>query len=288
MTALGERPARAARSLVCTVRGCGLALDLAGRSLRCTRGHAFDLARSGYVNLLQPQDRRSRAPGDSPEAVAARRRFLDAGHEREIVARVCELAASLAGPDSLLLDVGCGEGTYTTAMREATGALAVGIDLSATAVDLAARRDGETLWVVANADRSLPLAAGSVALATSITARRTVAEMRRVVAPGGSVLVVLPAADDLAELREVALGRADVRSRAESLERDVGGAFSIVLHGRVAVRARLDRDAARDALAGTYRLGRGARAASLDAIGSLEVTLSRELFVLEPELRGGA
>ena len=29
----------------------------------CPRGHAFDVARSGYVNLLQPQDRRS--PGQS-------------------------------------------------------------------------------------------------------------------------------------------------------------------------------------------------------------------------------
>ena len=41
---------------------------------------AFDVARSGYVNLLQPQDKRSKTPGDTPEAVAARRRFLDRGH----------------------------------------------------------------------------------------------------------------------------------------------------------------------------------------------------------------
>ena len=37
----------------------------------CPRGHSFDVARSGYINLLQPQERRSRNPGDSADAVAA-------------------------------------------------------------------------------------------------------------------------------------------------------------------------------------------------------------------------
>ena len=37
-----------------------------GPRLACDAGHAFDRARSGYVDLLQPQDSRARAPGDPP------------------------------------------------------------------------------------------------------------------------------------------------------------------------------------------------------------------------------
>src|SRR4051794_4699635 len=83
-------------TLLCPVRGCGepLAgaprparaggggepLAAAARALACPRGPRFDRARSGYVTLLQPQDRRSRQPGDSREASLARRRLYAAGH----------------------------------------------------------------------------------------------------------------------------------------------------------------------------------------------------------------
>ncbi|MGH9695411.1 MAG: putative RNA methyltransferase, partial [Bryobacteraceae bacterium] len=45
----------------------------------CARRHSFDIARSGYINLLQPQDRRSKQPGDTKAAIAARRRLHDRG-----------------------------------------------------------------------------------------------------------------------------------------------------------------------------------------------------------------
>ena len=48
----------------------------------CARGHSFDFARSGYINLLQVQERRAKDPGDSLEAMAARRRL----HERGVTA----------------------------------------------------------------------------------------------------------------------------------------------------------------------------------------------------------
>ena len=41
--------------------------------------HSFDVAREGYVNLLLAGQRRSRQPGDSPEMVLARQRFLATG-----------------------------------------------------------------------------------------------------------------------------------------------------------------------------------------------------------------
>ena len=51
-----------------------------GRSLRCPAGHSFDQAAEGYVNLLPVNARRAKDPGDNKEMVAARRRFLQAGH----------------------------------------------------------------------------------------------------------------------------------------------------------------------------------------------------------------
>ena len=44
-------------TLLCPVRNCHLPLARDGRRLVCAGGHSFDVARSGYVNLLQPQDK---------------------------------------------------------------------------------------------------------------------------------------------------------------------------------------------------------------------------------------
>ncbi|MGW0431575.1 putative RNA methyltransferase [Micromonospora sp. NPDC003197] len=75
------------RNLRCPV--CGLALALAETSIRCPRGHSFDIAKQGYVNLLT-----GRAPhvGDSPEMVAAREEFLTAGHYQPISTALAEAA----------------------------------------------------------------------------------------------------------------------------------------------------------------------------------------------------
>ncbi|MEV4454854.1 putative RNA methyltransferase, partial [Microbispora sp. NPDC049633] len=60
--------------LVCPA--CGTAIHLADGSVRCARGHSFDVARQGYVNMLT----RPAGTADTPAMVAARARFLEAGH----------------------------------------------------------------------------------------------------------------------------------------------------------------------------------------------------------------
>src|SRR6266568_625653 len=93
--------------LLCTVRECHQPLRREERRFVCACGHAFDIARSGYVNLLQPNERRSRNPGDSAEAVAARRRLHDRGLLEPILLAVRTMAS---GDD--VLDVGCGDGYW--------------------------------------------------------------------------------------------------------------------------------------------------------------------------------
>ena len=48
-----------------------------GKTLACGLGHSFDVAKDGHVNLM---GRGARATGDTAEMLAARRRFLNAGH----------------------------------------------------------------------------------------------------------------------------------------------------------------------------------------------------------------
>ena len=267
----------------CPVRGCALGLQrLAGR-FACGAGHSFDVSRSGSLTLLQPQDRRSASPGDSAEAVAARGRALAAGAGDELARQVVALVDAHAPPGPLaVLDVGCGEGSFLRALAAARPIAACGIDLAARAADAAARAMPGALIVIGNADRRLPWADAVFDVVLSITARRPVAEMRRVLRPSGVLVVAIPAEDDLIELREAVLGRGDRRDRLASVREELREAFVEREHRVARARPTLDPAVQRDLLASTYRGARASQQPRLEALVPSPVTLAQDLLVLSP------
>ena len=73
--------------------------SVSDRAFVCPAGHSFDLARSGYVNLLQPQDRRSTEAGDSQSSLSHARAALEqAGIGRALIDAVIESIVALDLP----------------------------------------------------------------------------------------------------------------------------------------------------------------------------------------------
>lgn len=260
-------------TLLCTVRGCGLPLDRLNGRYRCSNGHSFDVARSGYVNLLQPQDRRSSKPGDRKEAVDARRRLADAGYGAALSTRIAELIGSF-GQRASVLDVGCGEGSHVGRVAAATGAEAAGVDLSAEAIELAARRYTALTWVVANADRGIPFADSSFDVIVSVTARRNRSEFARLIRNGGRLFIAVPSADDLAELRAAVQGEAREEPRLDNLLAELAPEFELESHEVIRERKELGRDELLDLLTATYRGMRHRERERAVAIERLAVTMS--------------
>lgn len=275
------RRARAESVLACSVRECGSPLARENKSFRCERAHAFDVARSGYVNLLQPQDRRAKHPGDSAEAVAARRALLDAGFGAALAASLGAAIEEFAlARDSIALDAGSGDGHFLAALAERFGLCAIGIDISTFAIEAAAKRHRDVTWLVANADRRLPVRDASLDLVLSIDGRRNPEEFARVLRSNGALVVAVPAEDDLAELRAAVLGEAHAKDRAAVVEAEFAGRFRVV--SRRIARALVQLDAAGLArlAAATYRCARRGEGAKLDALDALSVTTSHHVMVL--------
>ena len=253
--------------LLCPVRDCHLPLVREERRVFCPRGHSFDIARSGYINLLQPQDRRSKQPGDTVAAIQGRRRLHDRGVTEPLLDAIAEVIAP--SPGDIVLDAGCGDGFYLGSLARRTGFAVHGVDISVPAVDAAARRYPGCEWIVANADRFVPYADRSFSIVLSITARMNTGEFRRVLGEGGRLLVALPAPGDLIELRGA--GRDRVARTIDTFARD----FRLVNKLRVSTTADLDAAAVDDVLHSIYRPLRSEPAQAMQVTFSLDLLLFR-------------
>lgn len=179
------------------------------RSLVCSNGHSFDIAKSGYVNLLPVQNKRSKDPGDSKEMVAYRQSFLNLNHYFPIVTHIHEqFPAILANKTSCrVLDAGCGEGYYLHHLAQAFASQdvqldRVGLDISKWAVTAASKRDKSATWIVGS-NAGLPLQDDSLDLVMCLFGFPVFSEFYRTLSNDGYLLLVESGEDHLIELRKI-------------------------------------------------------------------------------------
>jgi 23S rRNA (guanine745-N1)-methyltransferase len=186
----------------------GEPLQVGALSWRCAAGHSFDIASQGHVHLLPVQHKRSRDPGDSKEMVAARRRFLEAGHYQPIAETVARSVLSGLAPDARFscLDAGCGEGYYLRQLASrlvpGQGLELLGLDISKWAVLAAAKSEKQGTWVVGS-NAKLPVLSASVDRLLCMFGFPVFGEFARVLKPGGRLVMVDAGPDHLRELRAI-------------------------------------------------------------------------------------
>jgi 23S rRNA (guanine745-N1)-methyltransferase len=142
-------------------------------------------------------------------------------------------ATQQAAPPLAILDAGCGEGYYLGRLgahlraQSAAAPMIFGMDIAKEAVRLAASRYPQGRFVVADVHTRWPFANASIAVLLDIFAPRNPAEFARVLVPGGLLLVALPTANHLAELREhVPLLQIEPDKHERVIER-LAGAFAL-------------------------------------------------------------
>lgn len=188
--------------LVCPV--CGGELAPEGRSYYCAKRHCFDIAKSGYVNLLPPSG--SGRHGDDRVMVRARTEFLSRGCYEPLARRICERAAEFCGSGSVIVDAGCGEGYYSAMAEEASGAELIGIDISKEAL-IAASRRSRSMRLVAASTAAIPLPDGCADAVLNIFSPLFPEEFSRILRPEGRLIRVVPMERHLYELKELIYDR---------------------------------------------------------------------------------
>ena len=200
--------------LVCPV--CGDVLQLGGpqmRSLVCSVGHSFDLAKQGYVNLYRGKPINEY----TKESFQERQVILQRGMYAHLLEEICSFLRKTleSGMDSVekkvLVDAGCGEGYYTREIAQQFDHLQMyGTDLSRDSIQLAAGTangmgagPAEIKWFVSDISK-LPVADGSVDYVLDIFTSANYQEFQRVLGEEGYLIKIIPGEGHVKELREAA------------------------------------------------------------------------------------
>ena len=173
------------------------------RSLICENGHCSDLSKKGYVNLLRSAKSGGVRHGDDKLMVSARTAFLGAGFYDMLRDAVTETVLKYTEDSPKILDAGCGEGFYTSHIRQALAEkhpAVYGIDVSKDAIHAAAVRDKQLHLAVASIF-DLPIEDQSIDLLINLFAPYDASEFSRVLKDGGILLRVFPREKHLWELK---------------------------------------------------------------------------------------
>ena len=220
--------------LACPVCGAGQSQHVRREAgaVRCERGHAFDIARQGYVNLGASQ---KDVRADTAAMVMAREAMHASGaFDGAARALNAAVAARDWGEGELrFADLAGGSGFYAARLLESLAAGGVGepsaqarglvLDLSTAALKRAVAAHERIAGVAADLTKGIPLRDGSVHALVNVFGPRNGAEMRRVLASDGACFVVSPSSHHLEQLVSE-LGMLQVADdKAERVERAMQG-----------------------------------------------------------------
>ncbi|MFW2005261.1 putative RNA methyltransferase [Acinetobacter baumannii] len=264
------------QNLMCPV--CRQRLELVSKTWRCEQGHSYDIAKQGYVNLHVVQHKHSKNPGDTPESIDARRAFLQGGYYQPLQQAIVHLLKDLKA--KMVLDIGCGEGYYTSAMQQVVEQC-IGVDIAKNAVQRAAKLNDKVTWVVGTG-ATLPVIDQSMDVCTSLFSPIPQTEILRVLKDDGYLIVVTPATDHLYAMREALFEQVNPHTPQKFVEQ-LQDLFELKEQQVIAAPLVLDQQALKNLIAMTPYAYKASpeRRMQLEQKAHLQVTASFQIYLFQ-------
>ena len=183
---------------------CGGFLFKRDSSYKCGKGHSYDIARQGYINLLQSQQSGLKRHGDDKMMIRARFDFLNKGYYKPLLEKICYSCRKYLKDGSCIVDAGCGDCYYSSGLLDDCidkGFKIFGVDISKDALICASRRGKEISLAVGSA-YSLPFHSGSADAVLNIFSPLAGDEYKRIIKQGGFLFRAVPLEEHLYGLKQ--------------------------------------------------------------------------------------
>lgn len=207
-------------------------------TFRCEENHSYDLAKEGYLNLLLVNQKSSTDPGDDSGMVTARKNFLQKNYYLPLSNAINKIVINNTknkkdNSEIKILDCGCGEGYYLKNLKEQYADQnpkmdITGLDISKSAIKMAATSMKNDLFIVSNLNYELPFPDDSFDILLNIFAPKNPIEFSRVMAKNGLLIIVFPTRNHLKSLKESLGVTIDYNSKPDSVMNVFSSKFKLV------------------------------------------------------------
>ena len=180
---------------------CAKSLTKSGNSYICEDNHCYDIAKSGYVNLVLANQKNSADAGDNKEMIVARLSVMDNDYYKKLTDDIISIIND--NENYSILDAGCGVGYVPYRLvKHFPSSKIVGLDISKNAILAASKKYKDINFAVASSIR-LPIKSQSVNALICAFAPVFPTEFARVLNRGGIFLRVVPGKRHLYSLKEI-------------------------------------------------------------------------------------
>lgn len=186
-------------------------------ALICTKGHSYDLAKKGYIHMLS----QSTQTKYDKALFQSRQKMAETGFFTPLVKAIAKLIEKEMSHNAAILDAGCGEGSHLVKLQSELGSsnmIGFGADISKEGIQLAARNQSKTIWLVADLAHC-PLASDSFQFILNILSPSNYSEFERLLKKDGLLLKVVPNRDYLQELRQLFFKKKESFDNEQTLNR---------------------------------------------------------------------
>ena len=183
---------------------CGKILFIEQKNYKCENGHCFDIAKQGYVNLLQSQQSHLKRHGDDKLMIKARYDFLNQGYYEPLMRAMCSAVDKYLPDNASIIDAGCGDCYYSFSISDNLSVRAfdiAGVDISKDAVIFGAKRKSRLKLAVASVF-SMPFSDECADGILNVFSPFALDEYYRILKDGGFLFRVIPLENHLFGLKE--------------------------------------------------------------------------------------
>ena len=181
---------------------CKNKLEVKDMTLRCVNNHSFDIGKKGEVFLVKTNGYKDSKIYDR-NLFLHRREFIKNDFYKNVYETLANYLNERINKDSLIIDLGCGEGIHSKKIQDLLkfDNKLIGLDYSKSGINLATDYISDKNFYIVADTNNIPLVDNSVDIVIDFLSPFNAIELKRVMKKDGLVIKIAPGKNYLKEIK---------------------------------------------------------------------------------------